>query len=163
MTDTVEVYLPRQSKPVLLDTQDFCNVWQRRNWGVYRGWHVQQGHIRTGRNGTSVDLAALIMHPVPPLMVDHINRNPFDNRRVNFRIATKAQNTQNKGKTSTQCSSRFKGVCWDVAHQKWRASICPNRRTRYLGLFADERAAAQAYNDAALRHFGEFAQLNVLT
>lgn len=44
----------------------------------------------------------------------------------------------------------------------WRASISINGKPKTLGYFATPLEAAQAYNDAALKHFGDFAKLNDL-
>jgi hypothetical protein len=57
-------------------------------------------------------------------------------------------------------TSRFKGVSWCEPRGKWVAQIGSDARTKYLGGFSDEIAAAEAYDEAARRLFGEHAQLN---
>ena len=57
-------------------------------------------------------------------------------------------------------SSRFKGVCWINSEKRWRASIYYQRKTRHLGQFTDELAAAVAYDEAAQQWYGEHARLN---
>jgi hypothetical protein len=59
-------------------------------------------------------------------------------------------------------SSRYKGVSWHKRSGKWQAGIRVNGRTIFLGCFADELAAARAYNRAALKYFRDFAALNLL-
>ena len=44
--------------------------------------------------------------------------------------------------------------------KRWQAQIRPNGKTRYLGCFGDELAAAVAYDEAARQWFGEDAWLN---
>jgi hypothetical protein len=97
----------------------------------------------------------------PKTEVDHINGNPLDNRRANLRIATKSENGRNRGAQSNG-KSRFKGVHYEKARNKWRAEICVNKRKIYLGRFDSEIDAAKAYNDAAVSFHGEFARLNNL-
>lgn len=94
--------------------------------------------------------------------VDHINGNGLDNRKINLRTATRAENLRNAGKRNMKTSSRFKGVCWDKKNKKWISSITKARRNIYLGYFLSEEDAARAYNDAAFSLFGEFAKPNEL-
>ena len=90
--------------------------------------------------------------------VDHIDRNPLNNHRINLRICTKAQNQQNcKGRGGT---SKYKGVCWEKRRKKWRATIKNNGKQVHIGEFCDEKEAAKAYNKKALEFFGEFSRLN---
>lgn len=91
--------------------------------------------------------------------VDHKDLNGLNNRRGNLRPCTHAQNLANVAK-SINNSSGFKGVTWDKATQKWRASIMVNWRYISLGRFLDLEEAARAYDAAALSYYGEFARLN---
>jgi len=47
------------------------------------------------------------------------------------------------------CSSNFTGVSWDKRDTKWRVTINIDCRASSLGYFADEEAAARAYDKAA--------------
>lgn len=93
-------------------------------------------------------------------LVDHRDGDGLNNRRENIRPATSSQNQQNQRKR-LGCSSRYKGVSWDVKIGKWRASIRHNRLRRHLGLFDIEVDAACAYDQAAKYVFGEFAFVNL--
>lgn len=76
-----------------------------------------------------------------------------------MRLCTPSQNAANRRKRSGT-SSAFKGVCWSSQRKKWRARIRINGSQKRLGFFDSERAAAEAYDLAALSHFGEFAHIN---
>lgn len=93
--------------------------------------------------------------------VDHRNCDGLDNRRENLRPATHRLNIANQ-RPRVGCSSRFKGVSWHKARQRWEAYISTDGRgsKRCLGYFASEEAAARAYNEAALAAWGEFARPN---
>lgn len=60
-----------------------------------------------------------------------------------------------RGKTS-----RFRGASWNKREQKWRANIMIRGKPFELGRFESEIAAAQAYNNAALKYRGASAKLN---
>lgn len=93
--------------------------------------------------------------------VDHINRNPLDNRKANLRLCTHSQNSWNSGYRSNNTSG-YRGVMWIQHHQRWAARIAAHGRRYHLGEFRDARAAALAYNEAALRLHGEFAVTNTV-
>ncbi len=91
--------------------------------------------------------------------VDHINGDTLDNRRENLRVATNSQNQQNRRITGG--SSRYKGVAWHKGCGKWQAQIKADGKRFYLGLHDTEIQAAEAYDDAASRFFGDYAKLNL--
>lgn len=88
-------------------------------------------------------------------IVDHVNRNPLDNRRANLRICTRSQNCMNRKSTPR---SGFKGVVQNGSG--WAAHIKMNRKVHHLGTYRTKEEAARAYDSAAKRMFGEFAVLN---
>jgi hypothetical protein len=61
-------------------------------------------------------------------------------------------------KQRADSSSQFKGV--RKRNRKWYAYITIDGLRKFLGSFSKEKYAAQAYNLAAKRYFGEFAFLN---
>lgn len=89
--------------------------------------------------------------------VDHINRDKLDNRLENLRLATTAQNRANIGKQRNN-STGYKGVFLDKG--KFRAKIKNNGSQRFLGSYSTAKAAAAAYDSAALAAFGEYAMTN---
>lgn len=91
--------------------------------------------------------------------VDHINGNGLDNRRANLRQAEHRQNMGNMRPRSGG-SSRYKGVC-QKPNGRWQAYITVDGKRRHLGYYADETAAAVAYDQAARAAFGEFARTNI--
>jgi len=91
--------------------------------------------------------------------IDHIDRNGLNNRRINLRAATTGQNKANQGRYHNNTSG-YKGVYWELDRGKWRAQVGIRGRRVHLGRFNDPRDAARAYNEAAMKHFGEFACLN---
>lgn len=86
------------------------------------------------------------------------NLNPFDCRRTNLRLATKAQCCQNRRRNSRNTSG-YKGVSFYKRDQKWQAQIQVNGRKIHLGLFDEPEFAYAAYCRAAEQYHGEFARL----
>lgn len=101
-------------------------------------------------------LAWLYVYGVLPLsFLDHINGIANDNRIVNLREVSNAQNLQNQKLRKTNTSG-YKGVSWRKARGKWEAQICVNSVTITIGLFDTPEEASKAYNDYAKRVHGEF-------
>lgn len=76
-----------------------------------------------------------------PRQGDHINGDKFDNRRVNLRVVTHAQNNQNQP-SSRGSSSRFRGVV--RSGNRWRAHTRWQGRLHHHGYFDREEDAAAA-------------------
>jgi hypothetical protein len=93
---------------------------------------------------------------------DHINGDTLDNRRCNLRVCSHQQNISNRKKQRNPTTSQYKGVHLDKARGKWHAKLRSHGRMVHIGYFTSEEDAAQAYNEAARKHFGEFARLNVI-
>ena len=91
----------------------------------------------------------------PPNLLDHINGVRSDDRIVNLRLATSAENIRNS-KKSKRNTSGYKGVSWHKAARKWEAHYYPDGAKKHLGLFADIEDAFAARDAAARELHGEF-------
>jgi hypothetical protein len=123
-----------------------------------RGWYAMSS-VNYGAPGARQQ-RTIRMHQlvVPGLQrVDHLDGNGLNNTRSNLRAATHGQNVANSQKR-VGTSSQYKGVTRKKT--RWGAQIVANKRRRDLGSYKTEEEAAQAYNDAAVRFFGEYARLN---
>lgn len=117
-------------------------------------------YAQTKEPGTN---RAIYLHQAimgPGYMIDHHSGDGLDCRRANLRrCRTQADNNRNVGKRAG-LSSRFKGVHWHKGMGKWQAKIKVNHRSIHLGYFADEKAAARAYDSESVRLHGEFGRTN---
>ncbi len=93
---------------------------------------------------------------VPICDVDHINRNPSDNRWSNLREATRQQNMANIGLTRAN-KSGYRGVSWVEEKKRWKAQIRRAGTNRHIGYFDTPEAAYDAYVRVAIVEHGEFA------
>lgn len=125
------------------------------------------------RRGTPVYryvMRQVLGHKIPRgMVVDHIDRNPLNNRRDNLRLCTPQQNAANRS-VSGRGSSKYKGVT-KVPSGRWKAALSVTvwsrkghrkykKATINLGLFDTEEEAARAYDATAVEWFGEYACIN---
>lgn len=83
----------------------------------------------------------------PSQHIDHINGDPADNRIVNLRDVSQAENARNQRRRKNNTSGCM-GVYWGSKEGKWRAKITQDGRTRHLGLFRCLTAAVAARKSA---------------
>lgn len=93
--------------------------------------------------------------------IDHIDRDGMNNQRENLRYATHSQNIAN---CMTKRTYGYKGISFDRStvfrSKRWQAAIRKDQKAYYLGRYETPIEAAQAYDRAAVKLFGEFALTN---
>ena len=94
----------------------------------------------------------------PPELLDHVNGNRTDNRLVNLREATRAENNRNRGMSGNNTSG-FKGVTYNKDRNKWQAKIWRNNKAIHLGRYPSAQGAFAAYCKASREYHGEFRRL----
>lgn len=82
---------------------------------------------------------------MPSQQIDHIDRNPRNNRIENLREASPTENGQNKVRARSDSTSKLIGVSLDKRRGEWRARITVGRREHHLGYFATKEEASAAY------------------
>lgn len=95
------------------------------------------------------------------IMVDHVDHNGLNNQRSNLRVCNSSQNQSNM-KSHEDSTSKYVGVSWVKSRKRWNAAIGVNYKVIQLGRYKTEQEAALAYNSAAIKYKGEYANLNVL-
>jgi hypothetical protein len=96
------------------------------------------------------------------LVIDHINHNGLDNRKVNLRVCTNTENLMNR-RPNKNTTSKYVGVSFCKKGQKWLARIKVDSKAINLGYYKTEIEAALARDAAARKYFGEFANINIKT
>ena len=147
-----------KGKHAIVDAEDYEKI-AEYDWQAIEG---RCGNFYAGRieGGKIIYMHRQIMNNPAGAIVDHKYRNGLNNTKRNLRIVTAAQNSCNSGKTSSNCTSKYKGVNYSKDKNKWRAYITHKAMRRHLGYFASEEDAAKAYDDAARKYHGDFACLN---
>jgi hypothetical protein len=88
---------------------------------------------------------------------DHIDHNGLNNQKSNLRACTHRENLLN-GRTHSRTG--YKGVYFSGKYII--AQIIINGKVTAIGSFKTIEDAAKAYNTAALKHYKEYANLNII-
>ena len=80
---------------------------------------------------------------LPECGIDHIDRNPINNRIENLRQVSQVCNSRNTGNRKNNTSG-VKGVYWNQIYRKWIAQIYVNYKVIGLGSFANFIDAVKA-------------------
>jgi HNH endonuclease len=123
------------------------------------GSHDRDGYILIGVDGRHYRAHRLVWFYVfgvwPKAEVDHINGNPSDNRFINLREASRADNSYNMRRKRSN-KAGYKGVRRNGPN--WQAAIKVNGKFVCLGNHQSPEAAHAAYCEAARLRFGDFAR-----
>lgn len=154
-----------QNRFAIIGDEDYEEL-SKYNWRVFKNHYGGYIATRGVYDKTTKKHHTFIMHRMimglvegDKLQVDHINHNTLDNRRSNLRVCTNQQNQMNRSNRKNG-SSKFKGIYWYKANEKWRARIMLGGKRKDLGYYINEIEAAKAYDHAAKEMFGDFAYLN---
>jgi hypothetical protein len=141
---------------IIVDDEDYERT-SKIHWSVGGKGSISISH--NSSSGRTIQIGRFILNENrSEYQVDHINRNPFDNRKTNLRICTHHQNQMNRGLRSDN-KSGFKGVAFEKG-KWWSARIKYKEKRIFIGFFKEKIEAAKAYNEKAKEIFGEFAWLN---
>jgi len=121
-------------------------------------WFINDcGYVRANYPSSRKQLASLRLHrfitSAPDnMVVDHINGDRLDNRLVNLRIVTTAQNAQNQKINCSYSRSGIRGVSWFARDSKWRAYVSSGGKQHHLGYFETKEEAARAASEGRRRY-----------
>lgn len=143
-----------------VDVEDYDWLSQYKWYCTVGGYAARsQYHKETGGQSRVLMHRELCYAP-EGMVVDHINRDPLDNRRANLRAATQKQNIWNRSLPKSAGWTRYHGIRWDKNRRAWQVRLTVNGRRESFGYYKDEREAARAYDRVAKKYRGQYAVLN---
>lgn len=142
----------QKGEEFIFDLEDY-NLIKDYRWSIGTAGYLYSYNSNTGKK---ISLHRLIMNPPKDMIVDHINRNPQDNRKINLRICTFAENSKNLS-ISKRNSTGTIGVGWKNEKSKWYARIMVDGEEKFLGYFSTKEEAIAARYEAELKHYGTFS------
>lgn len=127
-------------------------------WVGLNSWCLASGGYALRRVGVLMHREVLIRsgYDLTGLECDHIDGNTLNNRRSNLRPATHMENMWNQGPRRNNRLS-IKGVM--ECRGKFKVQIYVDGRPIYLGYYDTPEEASAVYKAAAVKHFGEFANI----
>ena len=139
-----------------VDDEDYPELNQNK-WYAHYNLHTKS-YYAMRRIGKKIVFMHRVINNTPDgVDTDHVDGNSLHNWRSNLRNATVSQNQHNKTKQRNNTSG-YKGVSWN--YNGWEAKIHVNGKTIHMGRFNTPEEAAIAYDEAAKKYHGEFANLN---
>ena len=126
----------------------------RAQAGKEAGSLGQRGYRSIKINGRDYKTARIIWfyaHGCWPINIDHINHVKTDDRLINLRSVSQAENCRNRSKNSNNTSG-VAGVYWDKKARKWCARIKVDGQRIHLGYFNNLADAATTRAAAKIEH-----------
>lgn len=105
------VYLPNIDDWAVIDVADYGRVRGHR----WRGYRKLGEHTTYVRASDSIQMHRLILTPPDDMVVDHINHNGLDNRRVNIRVTTQKVNSNNRNPERGRAKRKAKAEAFRAA------------------------------------------------
>lgn len=145
-------------------TEIAATIWNAQFPGKVAGRRTSAGYraLKLTLDGKRKELFchrviwAMVTGAWPINDLDHENTIRHDNRFVNLREATRAENKRNSG-AHRDNKLGLKGVRLD--RNRYQANINFGGKQIYLGSFDTAVDASKAYQAAALKYHGEFARI----
>lgn len=119
----------------------------------FYSWHLKNGNYVATAIGGRLNRKRLYLHRVimdiidkPSIIIDHIDRNPLNNRKSNLRLGTSIDNSRNLS-TLHKSSSGINGVHWNKTRNQWVLNIMFKYEHIHIIRTRDKKLAIQIKKD----------------
>lgn len=137
-------------KQVLVDIEDFNRIKNltKRAWTYDKSGYVK---VRLDENVRKF-IHQLVMQPPVGFSIDHINCNKLDNRKINLRLCTNAENQQNRiSAPITNKSTGILGVTLPKGRSRFRAVIKTDDKLLFSMQYSTLEEATSGIKEARAR------------
>jgi len=169
--DYAYLYIGHNNEYEIIIDQEYVDMIEEyRNKGfriqIKKLQHTNYIRLRNTKDKTRLNFHRLILfgskYKENSLVVDHINHNGLDNRKVNIRACTRSENARNN-KGNKNRKNKYKGVCYDKQgnrEKNYRAYTRVKGERIWLGYYLTPELASDAYDKYVIDNFGEYALTN---
>lgn len=98
-------------------------------------------------------LHRLIMNDPAGLVIDHIDGDGLNCRKINMRVCSSEQNSQNR----RSHKKAFKGIYLDKGRSVWRVQVNANGERHRVNSIPTREDAVRIYNELSATLHGEFS------
>jgi hypothetical protein len=152
-------YIQLKHGTAIIDEQDFDRINQYK-WNSVDNDGTGKRHYATCKiRGMTVYMHRMVMGAQSGETVDHIDGNGLNNSRENLRFVVPSQNNLNQ-RAREDNTSGHKGISWCPDREKYQVYINVDRKRKSLGRYRTLEEAIYVRDQAAKKHYGEFARDN---
>jgi len=153
-----KIYLENTKTFAIIDKDDFEKI---KDYRWYSSGGNNKKYVMTSSFGNprkKIQLHRVIMNVENDnsVEIDHIDRNPLNNKKSNLRICKHSENSRNTSIPKNN-KSGFTGVFFTNSLKKWTAKIEYNKKQIVLGNYNNKEDAVIARLKGELKYFKEFA------
>lgn len=124
------------------------------------GYADKSGYLilKTGSFEIKMHRVAWLLHygELPETIIDHIDRNPANNKIDNLRLANQSGNSMNSKKHDNGSKSKYRGVTWSKQRRMWQAYIYKDGKHIHIITSHSEERCAEAYVEKAKQLHPQF-------
>ena len=148
-----------QGKYAIVDFEDYKRL-KRYKWCAVRdkGTFYAIRTDRTNGKKRTIRMHREIMKVMQGFQIDHLNGNGLDNRKLNLRICTNAQNQWNRHPLPS-----IGGIWWDKKRKRFRIRMMSNGKRKYLGQYKEKSEAIRTYQKAVKERQRNYIEVNELS
>lgn len=146
-----------------IDDEDFENIALKKKWRLCCNTKTRKGYVGITsyyrKKITILLLHRIILKAKPHEIVDHIDKNTWNNKKENLRIVSHYGNTVNKTRSRNKTSSMYYRV-QKGSSKGFRAELKFNYKNIKFHVAKSEVEAAMFYDWVAKIYHGDYASLN---